>query len=59
LAVAGRQQEAAVEMDENHNSDQADRKLLLCPEAEALLSRDVRQCWPIARFVRFLQPEAG
>ena len=32
---------------------------LLRPEAEVLLGRDVRQCWPTAGFVRFLQPQAA
>jgi hypothetical protein len=46
-------------LDETRNDGEAERELLLRPEAEVLLGRDVRQCWPTARIVRFLQPEAA
>jgi hypothetical protein len=46
-------------LDETHNYGETDRELLLRPEAEVLLGRDVRRCWPTARFVRFLQLKAA
>jgi hypothetical protein len=41
------------------NSSETDCELLLRPEAEVVLGRAVRRCWPTARFMRFLQPEAA
>jgi DNA-binding protein HU-beta len=46
-------------LDETRNYGETDRELLLRPEAEVVLGRDVRGCWPTARFVRFQQPEAA
>jgi hypothetical protein len=45
--------------DETRNYGETDRELLLRPEAEVVLGRDVRRCWPTARFVRFPQPDAA
>jgi len=45
--------------DETRNSGEIDREVLLRPEAKVVLGRAVRRCWPTARFVRFLQPEAA
>jgi len=42
-------------MDETRNDGETERELLLRPEAEVLLGRDVRQCWLTAGFVRFLR----
>jgi hypothetical protein len=38
-------------LDETRNDGEIERELLLRPEAEVLFGRDVRQCWPTARFV--------
>jgi hypothetical protein len=51
--------EVCVGSDETHNYGETERELLLRPEAGVLLGRDVRQCWPTARFVRFLQLDAA
>ena len=45
--------------DETRNYGQTGRELLLRPEGDVVLGRGVRRCWPTARFVRFLQLEAG
>ena len=49
----------ALGSDETRNHGDADREHLLRPEVEVVSGRDVRRCWPTARFVRFLQPEAA